>query len=322
MKGLKATISDTAAEVGTVLLPAVTPMVTKFSEVVLALSKWLNKNRELIPIVGATGVALVALGPILGGLGSITTALAGTIGLLGTAVAGVFTVAGSPFLLAAVTTAALAVAIDELGAFATNGESTISRLGSVVGVLADDFKTAFSGISDSLATGDFKSSLEIMALTVELVFARIKATVEGTVGAAKIGLIELTALLDKAAVLTSPLASTLSGRGFEEIDADRAQALADVGQDLVAPSIRVAELQLQLQRATESAQKNRASSEFFEQAQTRIEPVSQVVQGAARGGLPGLAQIGLALTSEEGRELLTEIKELNRKTGLSRNVRF
>ena len=78
-KLLKQQISETVGEIGSNLLPVLEPLVQKFSEVATKISEWVKENPELtqtiLTIVGAIGVFLTVLGPIIAMVGALAIAV-------------------------------------------------------------------------------------------------------------------------------------------------------------------------------------------------------------------------------------------------------
>ena len=78
-KLLKQQISETVGQIGSNLLPVLEPLVQKFSEVATKISEWVKENPELtqtiLTIVGAIGVFLTVLGPIIAMVGALAIAV-------------------------------------------------------------------------------------------------------------------------------------------------------------------------------------------------------------------------------------------------------
>lgn len=78
MKALRARLSDTAATIGSALLPVVTPLLTRAAEIATTFGKWAEQNTGLIVTiakialgVGAAGAAIVAIGTVMSSATSI-----------------------------------------------------------------------------------------------------------------------------------------------------------------------------------------------------------------------------------------------------------
>lgn len=84
MKALKASVSDAAAEVGTALLPVVTPLVSKVVEVTKEAAAWITKNHETVVVLAEVTAAVVAVGGALVILGGTVQAVSVAIGGINT----------------------------------------------------------------------------------------------------------------------------------------------------------------------------------------------------------------------------------------------
>ena len=114
MKALRGRIADTAAEIGSTLLPVVTPLVTQAADAVQSFAKWASENKELFITLGKVGAATVAAGVALVGIGTVLGALSSIMGVATTAtvalnVAMTF-LAANPVVLAFAAIATTAVA--------------------------------------------------------------------------------------------------------------------------------------------------------------------------------------------------------------------
>ncbi|HUT10068.1 MAG TPA: hypothetical protein VMY35_17335 [Phycisphaerae bacterium] len=84
MKALYANVSDAAVEIGNVLLPAVTAIVTDLAGTAKTVAQWARENKELIVTLGkilallaALAVGLIALGGVAKGIAAVTAAAKG-----------------------------------------------------------------------------------------------------------------------------------------------------------------------------------------------------------------------------------------------------
>ena len=108
-KLLKQQISETVGEIGTNLLPVLEPLVQKFSEIATKISEWVKENPQLtqtiLLVVGAVGMFLTILGPIIMLIGTLTIAVAtfnvamlpvaGTVALVVGAIVGLIAIGGA-----------------------------------------------------------------------------------------------------------------------------------------------------------------------------------------------------------------------------------
>ena len=112
-KLLKEQVAETAGKLGATLLPALTPLVQKFSEVAQKMGSWIEEHPKLaqmiLLVIGGLGLLLATLGPILmivgtcitsfvgltaiaGGLGIGLGALAGIVGIVVGVIAGLIAI--------------------------------------------------------------------------------------------------------------------------------------------------------------------------------------------------------------------------------------
>jgi len=77
MKGLQASIKDTAVEVGNVLLPILSGMIDWMRKVIKGVTDWMSENKGLTKAIiltaGAVGVLMLAVGPLLIALPSLVS---------------------------------------------------------------------------------------------------------------------------------------------------------------------------------------------------------------------------------------------------------
>lgn len=163
MKALKASIADTAAEIGTALLPIVTPLVTKVAEVVRWFAAFAAQNKALFVTVAKiaagiaiAGAAFVAIGSAIAGVGVVVGSLATIVGVLGSVFAAIFSPIG--VMVAAVASGiwvfrerivSLFAPLKELWAFA---------------------QETFQGIAAAIQAGDIELAWKIVMLSLESVW--------------------------------------------------------------------------------------------------------------------------------------------------------
>lgn len=154
MKALKATVMDTAVEVGTALLPTVTEWVSQAREAVLMVSKWVSQNPELIKQFASLVLKVVAAGAAIAGLGfAITSAVSligGAITVVGTLI-GLLTNPIGFVLFASIGTAAFLMRDQLSDAFGT-------------------IKDGFGAMMDALTAGDLTGAFEILSATIKKIW--------------------------------------------------------------------------------------------------------------------------------------------------------
>jgi len=175
MKALRAQIRDTAVEIGSALLPVVTPLVGKAVEVVKVMGQWIKEHKaavvmvaKLVALLGAAGAALVVLGvsmgifsTVLGGLSSIVAVVAGVFGTLVSVIGALLSPIGLVIGAVGVLSAYL---VKATGA----GGKALSWLAGRFESLKEDALAAFGGIKDALAAGDIGLAAKILWLTLKM----------------------------------------------------------------------------------------------------------------------------------------------------------
>lgn len=175
MKALKAKVSDTAVEIGSALLPVITPLVSTIAEAVQIAAEWISRNQKLVvtlfkigAAVAAGGFALVLLGTaisgvgaILGGLASVFSGVVTAIGLIGSALSALLTPIGL-----------VVAAIVGFGGYLLvttgTGAKALNWLGERFNALKETALAAFKGIGDALVAGDLALAAKILWLTLKM----------------------------------------------------------------------------------------------------------------------------------------------------------
>ena len=101
MKAPRAKIGDAAVEIGSALLPVITPLVTKVAEFVGIAADWIKRNQALVvtlfkiaAAVVAGGIALVTLGSAISGVATVFGGLATVLSVVGGAIGALLTPIG------------------------------------------------------------------------------------------------------------------------------------------------------------------------------------------------------------------------------------
>lgn len=175
MKALNAKIDDAAVEIGTALLPVVTPLVTKLASTVKIVADWIKQNSGLVvsiakiaAVVAGAGLAFIVIGTAvsgfattLGAIATVITTVGSAIGLLGSMIAALL----SPIGLVIAGVAGLAAYL--LTSTEAGGEA-LSWLGQRFTALKDTALAAWKGIGDALAAGDLGLAAKILWLTLKM----------------------------------------------------------------------------------------------------------------------------------------------------------
>jgi len=163
--------------IGGALAPLLKDIAERITRIIVSATAWIKANRETVvwalkvaAAVAVAGVAIIALGYIISGIGATLGIVAGVIGGIGTA----FSLIGaaiaailSPVGLAIAAIVALGgVLIVTTGA----GGEALAWLGEQFTRLRDWVTKVVGGISDALAAGDIALAAEILWLSLKVVW--------------------------------------------------------------------------------------------------------------------------------------------------------
>jgi ribosomal protein S11 len=175
-----------AFRIGAALAPILQELAGKITGYVAMASKWISAHKGVIVTVGKIVAAVLAAGAALVVFGQMastaSSAISGVslamkiasfgVGLLSSTI-GVATAAFG-FLLSPI--GLVVAAVVGLGATIAvqtgAAKSAMDFLGNAFGVLKNDAVTAFGGIKDALAAGDFKLAAQILWATLKLEWTR------------------------------------------------------------------------------------------------------------------------------------------------------
>ncbi len=163
--------------IGGALAPLLKDIAERITRIIVSATAWIKANRETVvwalkvaAAVAVAGVAIIALGYIISGIGATLGIVAGVIGGIGTA----FSLIGaaiaailSPVGLAIAAIVALGgVLIVTTGA----GGEALAWLGEQFTRLRDWVTKVVGGISDALAAGDIALAAEILWLSLKVIW--------------------------------------------------------------------------------------------------------------------------------------------------------
>lgn len=175
MKALKARVSDAAVEIGSALLPVVTPLITKMASGVKIVADWIKQNSGLVVSIAKIAAVVLAAGVAFIVIGSAISGFAATLGLIASVVSGVGTAIGLLGFMLAALMSPIGLVIAGVGALATYlitstdaGGQALAWLGSRFDALKDTALAAWKGIDDALAAGDLALAAKILWLTLKL----------------------------------------------------------------------------------------------------------------------------------------------------------
>lgn len=166
LKRLNGVVMDTAAEIGSALLPAITPLVAKIAEVVKMVGGWAKQNAEIVATIAkvAAGVAvaggvILAIGATITALGSALGGIVALIGGIGTAVAMV----ASPVGLIVAT---LVGGVTAWALWTESGQSAMRAIASAI----EPIRQVWQGVVDALMAGDLALAGKVAMAGLRLAF--------------------------------------------------------------------------------------------------------------------------------------------------------
>ena len=160
-KSMKQAGLDLLVTVGSALVPVFQDLTETFHKVTAVVGPWLEQNKELVAII-----AKVAIGAIAGGIALVV--LGKAFALVGTAVSivsGVI-IAFKAILLALLSPVGLVVAaVAGIGyalyKFTDIGKEVVGKAVGIFSGIADTAETAFGGVKDAMAAGDWGLAAKI-----------------------------------------------------------------------------------------------------------------------------------------------------------------
>lgn len=319
MSILKAEVSNVATQIGSTLLPVVTPLVTRFARVVKGVREWIKQNPQLVLGVGAAGVAITALGAGLVTAGTVVGALGTLIGTLGSVVSAVFVVGTSPIGLAVAAVGALGAAWLDLS---DNGQDLVASLKGTFSTFAGDVSEVFGGISDAISTGNMEGAMGLIADAMERESLRIQETLAELMASAKEAINDSAFLF----VLTK-MGKGEFGNLYEFLDPTASPDLAEMQYEIElhnkAQGLKSRRLEVDQRIEQKTAQLraavlDRQAVALQKSVNAGVQPATNPIGLGLNVGVHQTLKEMLRVT-EENRQ---EIAELNRKTGATQVVHF
>ena len=175
MKALKAKVSDAAVEIGSALLPVVTPLITKLAAGVKIVADWIKENSGLVVSIAKIAAVVLAAGAAFIVIGTAISGFAATLGVIGSVISGVGTAIGILGSMLAALMSPIGLVIAGVAAMATYlitstdaGGQALAWLGARFNSLKDTALAAWKGIGDALAAGDLGLAAKILWLTLKM----------------------------------------------------------------------------------------------------------------------------------------------------------
>lgn len=171
-KALAARIGNVASKIGSVLLPVVTPLLSKMIQAVDVVGDFIDENQALVIGIAATGVGLVVAGGAFLGLAAGAWVLSAGLAAVGTVIAIVKT--GLLLLLSPVglITAGLVAAGGAFLYFSGTGSSVLSFLGEQFDKFKGRSSETLDALKAALGSGDYKQAAKILWLALKAEWIR------------------------------------------------------------------------------------------------------------------------------------------------------
>jgi len=168
-----------AFRIGAALVPTLQNLTENLTTLVVRVSAWINGNRHIIVTIAGVAAAAIAGGVALIALGGIIGALSSAIGMLITIMTAAVAVLKVVIAIVAFLVSPIGLviaAVVALGAYILYATGAISKalkwLGEKFNVLKEDALASFAGISDALAAGDIGLAMRILWLTLKMEWTR------------------------------------------------------------------------------------------------------------------------------------------------------
>lgn len=165
MKALQAAITNVRSEIGSRLLPVVTPFVSRAREAVVALSDWVKANQHLVVVAAKAGAVIVGLGSAIGAVGLGFVAAGKAV----SAITFLMGVLANPIALITIAIAALSA---QWALFTDSGQKSVASLASAFQSAWGAIKPIVASISQALEAGDIGLAADIAATAMEVAFLR------------------------------------------------------------------------------------------------------------------------------------------------------
>ncbi len=160
--------------IGSALGPLLKEFAERAARIIKTVFDWVKQNKELIVTIFkvavammAGGAALMVLGGLLSGLGTVFGMLAGIVTGVGSALGVIGTVLGAILTPVGMVVTAIAALAAYLLYVSGVGEQALGWLGRQFNALKETALAAWRGISDALAAGDIALAAKVLWLTLK-----------------------------------------------------------------------------------------------------------------------------------------------------------
>lgn len=254
MKRLKGELENTAAAIGDVLLPIVTPMVKWLGTAATSAGEWAKENQGLVKAAAQVAAALVLVGSPLVAVGGALTAVGLAMGGLATILPTVGALLGAVFSPIGAGVAIVAVLTAGIWELIGGFKGVLKALGP----LGEQFRRTFDGMTEALTGGQVGKAVDVFWSMLKLAWTKGTAAIEslwmGLRDSIALVWVDLIGTLQGAwQEFLSVMARPLRAVGVQIDVPDGASDTAAIKQELLAGSARrQGELNDEVERATKA----------------------------------------------------------------------
>jgi hypothetical protein len=221
---LQGLFSQITTKIGAALAPVLLPILDAVTTIASTVSKWVDENREIVPIIAGIAAGLVVVGVALYGIGQVMLFIVGLAASISTIVAGwtVFAALAAPVAAIATGIGAVVIGLIAVGLalslalflwlrFTESGQQFWSHMITGIQIyltrwrgFVEETKVGFKGISDAIKAGEIELSWNIMLLGMRSSFLEFVAEIAREVR-------DLSKQFDALIASIDPLESLLPG---------------------------------------------------------------------------------------------------------------
>ncbi|MDP1660852.1 MAG: hypothetical protein Q8L55_02960, partial [Phycisphaerales bacterium] len=163
--------------IGGALAPTIKELTERITRVIVSATAWIKENKDLVvwalkvaAAVAVAGIAIIALGYIISGIGAALGLVAGIIGGIGTAFGLIGAAIGAILSPIGLVIAAIVALGGVLVVASGVGGEALTWLGEQFTALREWVSKVVGGIADALAAGDISLAAEILWLSLKVIW--------------------------------------------------------------------------------------------------------------------------------------------------------
>ncbi|MHB8953570.1 MAG: phage tail tape measure protein [Pirellulaceae bacterium] len=180
MKALQGNLMDTAVAIGSALLPVITPLVTKASEIIKLVADWVSNNTGLIKTVFMVAAGVAGVGVAVVALGGIMSAAGAAIGVVVSVLTGMGAIIGVILSPIGLLVAAIAGGTAAFLSWTETGQGVVAFLQEQFGAMLGFVQGVIGGISDAFKAGDMQLAAQIAWAGVIVAWEEAKQALMGS----------------------------------------------------------------------------------------------------------------------------------------------